>query len=524
MPGIQKNQQTGNFFVSYVPFVDRTKRRPFIKKPLVRSRNGLVGFFADLFRGGPNPFVASPIANAIDRKVKLEKQAKAAANSGNLAPAEALVTQIDAQLGQYLRAAAAEADRELDALDGFLEQEANCLKNCRPSEIQSRLEGELDNVLNDVNNEFGPLAMNGARKRQSLADFIEDNQLERSLHWGKPLTRQSIYLIIAITIFEFLLNTAFFSGTQRSGIIGGAALAMLLSITTLILGVAFGMAYQFANGRAEGRGWYGRVGIIVLALTTGYYLLLLTLARLAGEAGETRMFAAAAREIQVHPFSGLLDLPALAYLFFSIAVIAGVYRKFIDTMGHFPRIRYHKLAAERSESDAQQVRNGMLEAARSFVDEALKALDSAPGLIEATIIPIKELVMNYENVFDQFCDDVKDIEDASRLLVGVVKQYVPVDGARLTADYAAPVSAMQTRLQKFQEKAAALADWDEIKQSTIDRCRKAMIDLGTSKLKQIEDKCDEVEEERERELAVSAAHAPYRHHGHAFLAPQGAAE
>ncbi|HEY0312358.1 MAG TPA: hypothetical protein VGC56_07660 [Allosphingosinicella sp.] len=495
--GIQKNSQTGNYFVTYVPFVDRTKRRSFTKAPMVRPRSGIVQFFVDLFRGGPNPFLGSPIATSIDRRLKVEKRAKGLAGNGG--SADALIAGIDGQLDKYVRDAANEADAELDPLDGYLEQEENCLRKCRPAEIEARLEAELDKVLNDVNSEFGPAATGFVRKRVALENFCEDNHLERTLHWGKPLTRQSIYLIAAITIFEFLLNTAFFSGSQRSGIIGGAALAILLSVTTIILGVAFGLCYQFANRKAEGHGWFGRVGAVILLLTTFYYLLLLTLARMAGEAGETHMFAAAAREVQVHPFSGLLDLPALAYFFFSIAVIAGVYRKFVDTMGHFPRLRHHRLSADRAEGEMEEVRIGMGEAARHYADEAVKAVDGAPGLIEATIIPIKELAMNYENVVDQLRDNLKDVKDAARLLISVVREYVPVEPTVLTVDYAAPMAKFDLRLAEFRARARALEDWDDIKQTTIDRCRKGMSERGVATCEELERRCTELVEAKYRE-------------------------
>jgi len=501
--GIQKNAQTGNYFVTYVPFVDRTKRRTFEKAQLVRPRSAFIQFFIDLFRGGPNPFLASPIATAIDRRLKVERRAKAVSAGGGTA--DALLAGIDAQLDKYVRDAENEADAALDPLDGYIEQEENCLRKCRPVEIEARLTAKLDEVVNDVNSEFGPAAATFAKKRVALENFCEDNRLERTLHWGKPLTRQSIYLIAAITIFELLLNTAFFSGSQRSGIIGGGALAVLLSVTTIILGVGFGLCYQFSNPKAEGHGWFGRVGAVILLLTTFYYLLLLTLARLAGEAGEIRMFAAAAREIQVHPFSGLLDLPALAYFFFSIAVIAGVYRKFIDTMGHFPRLRHHRLSADRAEAEMEAVRIGMGEAARHYVDEAVKAVDGAPGIIEATIIPIKELVMNYENVVDQLRDNLKDIKDASRLLIAVVREHVQVEASSLTVDFDAPMARFSDRLAAFRRRARELEDWDEIKQSTIDRCRKAMAERGVTTCEEIERRCTDAVADKYREWSGKGA-------------------
>ena len=501
---IKKNHITGGHYVTYVPFVDRTKRGHYEKIPIVRPRNGLIGLILDWFRGGPNPFLASPVATAVDRKLKLEKQARLATGPS---AATALATQINAALNQYLRRADRIADEELDGLDGYLNEEENCLRACRPSEIEARLETDLDEVLNDVSAEIGPAVAQVAKRHIALEHFMEHYGLAKVVHWGKPLTRQSIYLLLGITLFEFVLNTAFFSGSQRSGLIGGAALAMLLSIVTLILGVGFGFAFQFGGKKAEGGGWFGRGAAAVLALLTLYYLLLLTLARLAGEAGDIRMFETAATQIQVKPFAGLLDLPALAYFFFSIAVIAGVFYKFIDTMGHFPRIRSHRLAVEKAERDVDDIQLGMIDAAREHGDEALKALDAAPGLIQATITPIHELVMNYENVADQFSDNHKDIEEGGKLLADVVASHVNVPEIPLALDFAGPRKLMSERLGRFVKRADELANWEEVGQVALDRCRKKLAELSASKLKQLEARCEEVRLTRYRDVRSLEARA-----------------
>jgi hypothetical protein len=503
---IKKNDTTGGHYVSILVPPDRAKRVRYAKVPLVPARKGFIGFIVDMLRGGPNPFLASPIATSLDRQLKIEKQAKGVANSKSEAAATGLITQIDAALDRFMRESFDRADEELDQLDRYVDEEEDYLENCRPTAIQANLETELDKVHNDVNGELGPIATSEARARVARDNFVGDNELKRTLYWGKPVTRQSIYLILGITAFEFLLNTAFFSGTQRSGIIGGAALAMLLSVTTIILGVAFGITFQFSNTRSEGRGWFGRLGAIILLFTTVYYLLLLTLARLAGESGDTHMFAAAAREIQVHPFSGLLDLPALAYFFFSVAVIAGVFYKFIDTMGHFPRIRSHWLSLNRSEKEFEEVQFGLIDAARSKVDESLEALEAAPGLIQLTTRAIHELVINYENVVDQFRNDMKDIKDAARLLVGVVCQHTGLDDdrVRLTIDYGPPLAAVAARLDVFRQRTAKLESWDEINSAAVDKCRHEMTEAGRTALREIEARCDEVRQERYRDLGGTA--------------------
>lgn len=504
---IERDKATGRHKVTILIPPKRDIRPRPVRTPLTRARGSLLAFLRDLFRGGPNPFLASPIAALIDRQLRIERQARAAGRDE--AAAEGLITQIDAALDRHLRDSIDRADEGLDQLDRYADEEEDYLENCRPAAIKASLDTELDRIASDVNGELGPLATEEAKRRVALDHFMNDNRLKRTIYWGKPITGQSVYLMIFITVFEFVLNTAFFSGTQRSGMIGGAALAMLLSVTTIVLGIGFGIAFQFSSIRAEGRGWFGRLGAVLLGFATLYYLLLLTLARLAGESGDTRMFVTAAREIQLHPFAGLLDLPALAYFFFSIAVIAGVFFKYIDTMGHFPRIRSHRLALDKAEKEYDEIQRGLIEAARSQTDESLKALEAAPGLIQATMRAISELVMNYENVVDRLKSDMKDVRDAARLLVGVVQQHCGLAGAsdRLSLDYSA-VAAAEARLIEFRARAARLEQWEEVNPAAVDRCREQMIALGRTKLEQIERRCDEVRQERYRDLGGVAPPLP----------------
>lgn len=504
-----KRHEDGGRYVSILIPPDRTKRQLYEKLPLVRTRNPFVGFIVDLFRGGPNPFLASPIATVIDRRLKIEKQARAT-STGDTAAAEALSMQADAALDRYLRGSVDEADQTLDQLDRQTDEEQDFLENCRPSAVKAGLEFKLDGILNDVNGQLGPAATTLARRQTMLNDFVQDNGIERTIWWGRPLTRQSIYLIISITAFEFLLNTAFFSGSQRSGIVGGAALALLLSITTIILGIAFGIAYQFSHPRAEGRGWFGKLGVVILIFSTIYYLLLLTLARLAGESGDTHMFSTAAEQILIRPFSGLLDVPALAYFFFSVAVIAGVFYKFIDTMGHFPRIRSHKLALDKAEEEFEDIRIGMIETARSYTEEGIRDLDALPSIIQVTVRAIKDLRMNYENVVDQFKNNVKDIRDAARLLAGVIRQRVGVEAGTvvLPVEHEAAGTQIDARLAAFSQRSSKLQEWDEINPATVDKCRAEMAQLGKVKLGEVERRCEEVKRERYGDIGGNTSTPP----------------
>jgi len=499
---IKKNEATGGHSVSILIPPERDKRARFVKTPLLGARRGLWGFIVDLFRGGPNPFLASPVATDIDRRLKIEKQAKLNGNGAGDEATDALAVRVDVALSGRWQESLARADAELDRLDRHLDEEEDFLENCRPRAIKANLEGRLGKILNDVSGELGPLATTEAKRRVALDHFMTDHRLERTTDWGKPLTAQSIYLMIGITIFEFILNTLFFSGTQRSGMIGGAGLAMLLSVVTIVLGVFFGIAFQNSGSSARGGGWFGRIGAVVLLFAMVFYLLLLTLARVAGEAGDTRMFATAAREVQAHPFSGLLDLPALAYCFFTIGVIGLVYSKFIGTMGHFPGLRGRRLGLDHAEKDFDEIKRGLVEASRGQVDQALDALEAAPGLIQMTTRAISELVMNYENVVDQLRSDMKDMRDASRLLIGVVHLHAGRrEGAEPpTIDFESPIAEADARLARFKERAAKLEAWDEISAAMIEKCGEQMTAIGKEKLSEIEVRCDEVRDERYRDL------------------------
>ena len=276
---------------------------------------------------------------------------------------EALETQIEAALDRYLRAGFDEADATLDRLDRETGEEKDFLENCRPGALKAGLGVELDKVANDVNSVLGPAAVALARRRVALENFVADNGLERTIWWGRPITRQSIYLMLGITLFEFLLNTAFFSGSPALGN-DRRRLAGDLAV---------------GDDHHPRRRTRHRLSILASAIGGAG---LVRQARRPRPAARRALLSAAAyprparRREWRHPYvrhRGTRDpdqaflrparSPALAYFFFSIAVIAGVFYKFIDTMGHYPRIRSHTLAVEKAEADYEDIRIGMIEAA-----------------------------------------------------------------------------------------------------------------------------------------------------------------
>src|SRR4051812_40218478 len=261
---IKKDASTGWHFISYLVPVREKKRMRYRPSPLARPSSSLFGFIADLIRGGPNPFLASPVAYNIDRSIKLERNAKAAARRGGAGAAAQLASQIESELRQYLHQSHGRADEVLDALDLETNEEEIKLEECRPNTIKEGFKGEVEEIIDDVDGHLGPSARQLHDSQHEHDKFIEDYSLEskKGVHPGHRIDTKFLLTIIAVTAFEFVLNTAFFSGSQKNGMIGGAALAMILSISTIFLGVCFGWSYQFSDSRADGNGWRGRIGML----------------------------------------------------------------------------------------------------------------------------------------------------------------------------------------------------------------------------------------------------------------------
>jgi hypothetical protein len=491
---IRKDASSGWHFISYLVPVREKKRMRYQPSPLATPQRSLFGFFADLFRRGPNPFLASPVAYNIDRRIKLEREAKGLARRGGEGAQAQLAGQIEGQLRAYLHRSHGRADEVLDALDIETNEEETQLEECRPNAIKEEFKGQVEEVIDDVDGHLGPVARHFHECQREHDKFIDDYSLEskKGVHAGHRIDTRFLLSLIAVTAFEFVLNTAFFSGSQKSGMIGGAALAMILSISTIFLGVCFGWSYQFADPRADGDGWRGRLGFVVFTLATAFYLLLLTLARRAGDNGDLDMFGTAAREIQLHPFSGILDLPALGYCFFSIGVITLVSWKFVDTMGHFPRIRGHKLAIENADLAFEDVRRGMAAELESRIDAAIAKLDDVPSILQARKLALKEILVDYENVVSQLNADIRELRDAEHIMVGVVRSYLGGDKAKyaVEVEYKEELDYFAQRLAAFTTRIAALLQRAQVSQSAIDKSRTEMGTLGKRKRKELEHACE----------------------------------
>lgn len=280
--------------------------------------------------------------------------------------------------------------------------------------------------------------------------------------------------------------------------LGGAALAMLLSIVTIVLGVFFGIAFQLSASNAKGGGWFGRILAALLLASTIFYLLLLTLARVAGEAGDLEMFATAAREVQVRPFSGLLDLPALAYCFFTIGVIALIYTKFIQIVGHYRGLRARRLALNHSAENLEVVREDIIADSQEAVDQALEKLQATPDHIQEGTRAISDLAMNYENVVDQLRDDKEQLKDASRLLLRVIRirSGIRESAEEPTIDFDSPVAKAEGRFSEFKEHTARLERWEEVDNRAVEKCGEELIAVGQRMLSEIETECNDVRNER----------------------------
>src|SRR3954454_17262110 len=98
---IKKDAASGWHFISYLVPVREKKRMRYQPGPLATPSSSLFGFIADLIRRGPNPFLASPVAYNIVRRVKLERNAKALARRGGEGGPDQLTGQIEGQLRSY---------------------------------------------------------------------------------------------------------------------------------------------------------------------------------------------------------------------------------------------------------------------------------------------------------------------------------------------------------------------------------------------------------------------------------------
>lgn len=482
--------------------LSRSKRQRPPRQRRVKPPHPFVRFIRDLFRGGPNPFLASPIATLIDRNIGLEKYARTHASGGDKT-ARLLEKQIRPELKEYLSESARETDAVLDQLDVDANNKETDLDRLSPKRIKTDLEAALDKIKGHVESNLGPRVRTLAREESELETFEEDHCLNegKAPHWGQPLARDALPFILGVTIGEFLLNTAFFSGSMPGGMIESAGLAAMLSVVTIALGIFLGWSCQYLDRRSHGKGWIGATGLLVASLSTFFYLLLLTLARNAGDRGELRMFEVASREILVTPFAGMLDVPALAYFIFSVAVIVFIARKFLSIMGDFPKLRSYKLAVADAEREFDECRLGMIEAFERRIDEHSGRLDDLPDKLQILELFLKELVIDYENAIDQMREDVHEVIDARDLLVEVAQRYVdtPTEAFMPKIGYDAKLGEYTARLENYQKRIDALLRLADIGSESIETCRDEIAILA-------KEKREAFDEEIEDLLAKSEAH------------------
>ena len=240
-----------------------------------------------------------------------------------------------------------------------------------------------------------------------------------------------------------------------------------------------------------------------------FYPLLLTLARMAGEAGDLQMFHTAADAIGQHPLAGLFDLPSLGYFFFSIGVIAYTAFKYISIMGRFPGLRRRVIHAERAEAAFEQEVTGAAGFLRGAANDHIEALNSLPFFIQATVLPIKNIVQDYENVVDQLTTDSQSIGNASQLLFSYIRSQAKnatID-PRMFADGPCRTLAdkFRAKLEDLRVLAARLIDREEIKPAAVERCRKAMNDSLQGSLDVLARRCADIKEVRFREKRVESS-------------------
>jgi hypothetical protein len=229
--------------------------------------------------------------------------------------------------------------------------------------------------------------------------------------------------------------------------------------------------------------------MFVCAIASGYFLLLLTAARLAGENGELRIFSAAAEIIQTRPFAGLLDLPSLAYCFFSIAVIIGVAYEFVMIMGRFPGLRRLYLNARYTEEDFEDEQAELITQSQEQGKKCIEALDHLPAFINGARSTLGDILTDYANVRDQYVGDIAALKSAETILFGYIKGRL--SGSQLSNDdlstwgAAQAVSDFEQRLADAKRYGQSLLGRDGIRPEEIDSCREDVLTATNAQTERI---------------------------------------
>lgn len=465
------------------------KRRPFVKSPLLPHRRSFFDWLRSVFRFKRDPFKASPFAAEIGLRERTEKSCEEARGREETASLEQeTIVAVNVRLKDYSKEAFDAADEVADRLDAELRDQENILNQCRPENLKSSLLTYFEERIGGLRLALAPFARDCASAAVSLQEFYEKNSLDRGTYWGKELSTGSIAAIGGIVVFEFVLNTIFFAGSNPLGLVGSASVAFLLSIGTIFLGVFAGVAFQLSHKNYSGR-IVGIVLMVVSGLASIYYLLLLTSARLAGENGELRIFSAAAEMIQSRPFAGLLDLPSLAYCFFSIAVILGVAIEFVMIMGRFPGLRRLYLNARYAEEDFEDEQADLITDSQEKGKKCIEALDHLPAFINGCRSTIGDILIDYANVRDQFVGDIGALKSAETILFGYVKGRL--NGSGLTNDAlsdwgaAEATSNFERRLDDAQALGQTLLARDGIRPEEIDSCREDVLTATNAQAERI---------------------------------------
>ncbi len=511
---LKKNEESDDFTLLVERLVENEggKRKPFVKSPLKPRKHSFFDWLRSVFRFKRDPFRASPFASEIGLRERIElATGDAQARQDTVHRELDVVEAVNTRLKDYSRQAFTSADAAADPLDNELLDQEHVLNQCRPENLKNSLFTYFEERVASLKLGLMPFARDRANASQALGEFYETNRLSRNTYAGEDLTTGSILQIGAIVVFEFVLNTIFFAASNPLGMVGAASIAFLLSIGTIFLGVVAGWAFQMTHRNYHAR-TIGFVLMFICFMATSYYLLLLTNARLAGENGELKMFSAAAQMIQTHPFAGLLDLPSLAYCFFSIAVILGVAIKFLNVMGRFPGLKRLVTNARYTEEDFEDEVTDIVTDSQEKGKRCIEALDHLPAFVNGCRGSISDIMIDYENVKDQFVEDVDALRSGERVLFGFVRGQLGKGEAAATelSDWGAndSVATFEQRLREARDKGQALLNRDGISPDEIDRCRNEILAATNHQVDRLTAEAEKIYGQR-----LEAAHNDHRPHG-----------
>lgn len=456
----------------------RSTRTRYVKSPLVRERRGLLAWLARLLGRRVRPFAGSTIAEEIDGGLLFSARVLARDPHTSLAPGSTTVESATGRLLGYAREACTRADNALDEIDDNLRQEEHWLDDCRPENIVKTLRAELDKAERETSAELARYTRRLVAARTEFEAFRARHRLDDDVRYGKPFDFSVVGQLGVLFLLEFVLNSAFQASVLKGGLLAGVTFAGFTSMATILIGVFLGLGAQLRRQPLAKGGWLGYTLLALFAGVCFVFISLLTLMRVAGDAGDLNPIETARAQISANLLAGLgalLELPALAYAIFVVALIAGVAVKFLSYAGQYPGYRKHGLHLEKAGSDLERLRFAASDEIRELGDQHNQKLHRTPDFIVSCTAPIRTLAADHENAIDQYDNDRADIATAARLFDSFIGEHTGGRSEDLETRTRIELDRYAERLaarhQAFLAKADQLCRREDVSDASIESAR-----------------------------------------------------